>query len=564
MKDSPSRERKTHYNNRKGIPDRQIPAKTYQSPPNPRKVALDILSQHFESGTPLKSLISAVLDSSGLSDLDRRFAFNLVKGTIRYRIRFDFVISSIVAKRKLEDIDPTVLNILRMGIYQCQFMDRVPSYSIVNESVKLAKSEKEHASGFVNAVMRKASSIKNADIFLEGLLRKKKIGQAQVLSIRYSYPEWIIKYWMEHFGRDKTIKLCRYLNRTPGFYLRINRALRGGTTIGDGAMSSYADLPETLSEKDRKKISGNKEKVNSNLAAYLKSIGAIPVHLMTDGLGGLESDFTEVFGPIARSILPEGEHEIFGQAASISSAAGLEKTQLFLEGKVTVQDLSSQMAVKYFLDPRPGEKILDVCAAPGGKTAFMADLMEDKGEIVAVDISDEKLDLLRQNISRMGTGIVRAYRADASRKGFLSADRYYGYFDRIFVDAPCSALGTISKNPEVKYNKRMEGLERLSNMALAILTACGPYLKKGGRLVFYTCTLSPVENQQTVDNFIREMEQKYIIEEIDHTGPVAAPLKASGSKQDDSKNLPVKMQLEIMPYYLGSEGGFVSVMKKNN
>lgn len=539
MKDSSNKGRKTHHNNRKVFPDRQIPAKTSISAPNPRKVALDILSQHFESGTPLKSLVSAVLDSSGLSSLDRRFAFNLVKGTIRYRIRFDFIISSIVAKRKLEDIDPTVLNILRMGIYQCQFMDRVPSYSIVNESVKLAKSEKEHAAGFVNAVMRKASSVENADIFLEGLLRKKKIGQAQVLSIRYSYPEWIIRYWMEHFGRDKTIKLCRYLNRMPGFYLRINKALTGGTKTGNGGMSPHADL-----------------------SGKLKAIGAIPIHLKTSGLGGLESDFTEVFGPIARSILPEGEHEIFGQAASIISAAGLEKTQLFLTGKVTVQDLSSQMAVKYFLDPRPGEKILDVCAAPGGKTAFMADLMEEKGEIAAVDISDEKIELLRQNISRMGTGIVRIYMADASRKGFLADDRYYGYFDRIFVDAPCSALGTISKNPEVKYNKRMEGLKRLSNMAVAILTACGPYLKKGGRLVFYTCTLSPVENQQTVDTFIRDMDHKYIIEEIDFTGPVAAPLEAAGDKQADSKNLSVKMQLEIMPYYLGSEGGFVSVLKK--
>lgn len=545
MKDFTNKERKTHHNKRKDFLDRQISAKSSGSGPNPRKVALDILSQHFESGTPLKTLISTVLDSSGLSDLDRRFAFNLVKGTIRYRIRFDFIISSIVAKRKLEDIDPTVLNILRMGIYQCQFMDRVPSYSIVNESVKLAKSEKEYAAGFVNAVMRKASSIKNPDIFLEGLLRKKKIGQAQVLSIRYSYPEWIIKYWMEHFGRDKTIKLCRYLNRTPGFYLRINRALRGGATTGNDGISPYSDLSETLSGK-------------------LKSIGAIPLQLKTSGLRGLESDFTEVFGPIARSILPEGEHEIFGQAASISSAAGLEKAELFLEGKVTVQDLSSQMAVRYFLDPRPGEKILDICAAPGGKTVFMADLMEDRGEIVAVDISDEKLRLLQKNISRMGAGIVRKYRADASRKGFLADDRYYGYFDRIFVDAPCSALGTISKNPEVKYNKRMEDLERLSNMAIAILNACGPYLKKGGRLVFYTCTLSPIENQQTVDTFIRDMDQKYIIEEIDYMDPAAAPLEVTGGKQAESKKLSVKMQMEIMPYYLRSEGGFVSVLKKNN
>lgn len=527
MKDSPGKENRAKHNKRKSFPENKIPAGSLKSSPNPRKAALDILNKYFESGTPLKSLISEILDSSGLSSIDRRFAFNLVKGTIRYVIRLDFIISYLTAKRGLEDIDHLVLNILRMGVFQCQFMDRVPAYSIVDESVKLTKSEKKYAAGFVNAVMRKASSIENTDIFLEGLLKKKKLEEARVLSIRYSYPEWIIKYWMEHFGRQKTIKLCRYLNRTPGFYLRINSTAEGMTG----------------SEK-------------------LKSIGASPVHLKASGLGVLEAGFTEVFGPVVSSILPEGECEIFGQAASIRSAAGLEKEKLFLEGKVTVQDLSSQMAVRYFLDPGPGDKILDVCAAPGGKTSYIAELMKGKGKIVAVDISDEKLGLLRQNISRMGAGIVRTYRADASKKDFLADDRYYGYFDRILVDAPCSALGTISKNPEVKYNKRMEDLERLSDMALAILSSCGPYLKKGGRLVFYTCTLSPVENQQTVDTFIRNMDHKYIIEEIIPTGHSAAPLKTGGNIQLDDKNLSVKMQLEIMPYYLGSEGGFVSVLKK--
>ena len=135
------------------------------SSPNPRKTALDILDRYFETEAQLKVLFKEILDSSGLSGLDRRFAFNLVKGTIRYVIRLDFIIS-FIAKRKLESIDPVILNILRMGIFQLQFMDRVPSYSIVDESVKLAKSKSPYASGFVNAVMRKAASVDNADIFL--------------------------------------------------------------------------------------------------------------------------------------------------------------------------------------------------------------------------------------------------------------------------------------------------------------------------------------------------------------------------------------------------------------
>ena len=498
------------------------------NPPNPRKTALEILDRYFESKTQLKILFGEILDSSGLSGLDRRFAFNIIKGTIRYVIRLDHIIS-FLAKRRLEAIDPIVLNILRMGIFQLQFMDRVPSYSVVDESVKLVKSKKPHASGFVNAVMRKASSVENADIFLEGLLRKKKFDEIKVLSIRYSYPEWITEYWMEYFGREKTIKLCRYLNKTPGFYLRINKVLDG---------------------KDK------------SIAGDLGAIGAKAIDLKASGLGGLQKDFTEVFEPIAVYAHKGQDKKFFSSAASISSAYGLEKTKLFLEGLVTVQDISSQMAVRYFLDPQPGEKILDICAAPGGKTLFMAELMKDEGEIVAVDLSDEKIKLLRQNILRMRSGIIKTHRADASRSDFLANEKYHGYFDRIFVDAPCSALGTISKNPEVKYSKKKKDLERLSINTLAILSASGKYLKKGGRLVFYTCTLSPVENQQTVENFIKNNSDEYILEKVNRSS-LSQELSGDGTKdQADNVGNIVDMQLEIMPYYLGSEGGFVSVLRK--
>jgi len=301
---------------------------------------------------------------------------------------------------------------------------------------------------------------------------------------------------------------------------------------------------------------------DKGIAKRLRSIGAARVDLKVSGLKDLQKDFTKIFEPIAVSAHGGEDKKFFSHAASISSASGLEKTKLFLEGQVTLQDISSQMAVRYFLDPRPGEKILDLCAAPGGKTSFMADLMENEGEIIAVDISDEKIRLLRQNISRMSSGIVKTLRSDASRSDFLGDEKYYDYFDRIFIDAPCSALGTISKNPEVKYNKKKEDLERLSENTLAILSACGPYLKKGGRLVFYTCTLSPVENQQTVENFIKNSGDEYIIEKVDSSSAILGPLGDETGGQAGSEDKTVYMQLEIMPYYLGSEGGFVSVFKK--
>ena len=127
-----------------------------------------------------------------------------------------------------------------------------------------------------------------------------------------------------------------------------------------------------------------------------------------------------------------------------------------------MQDFSSQIAVKYFLKPKKDERILDLCAAPGGKTTYMAELIGDCGEIVSIDISQKKIELLEENVSRAGLKSVSTVCADASKKDFLDNTgktlnrSFINYFDKIFLDAPCSALGTISKNPDVKYNKNLE------------------------------------------------------------------------------------------------------------
>ena len=138
---------------------------------------------------------------------------------------------------------------------------------------------------------------------------------------------------------------------------------------------------------------------------------------------------------------------------------------------------------------------------------------------------------------------------------------YAGYFDRIFIDAPCSAFGTISKNPDVKYNKTMDDIIRLAEMSYKMIVNCDKYLKNDGRLVFYTCTLSPVENQQVIDKFLKEFNEKYDVIKPDVSGILTSTLDL----KEDFTCLEGKEggYLEIMPYYFGGEGGFVcSLIKK--
>lgn len=486
---------------------------------NPRRAALRILNRFFADKRPLKDTISRVLDDSSLQGTDRRFVFNLIKGTVRYYLRSDYLISCL-AGRNIERIDPAVLNILRMGVYQCHFMDSVPAYSVVDESVKLTKGVSRAASGFVNAVMRRITEIKDSADYIDRMLKKEGAAYEDMLSITNSFPLWLIRYWMKYFGRKKTSRICKWLNHIPVFYIRSNKDRY--QQIWPHIASTHKNIYRTIAEN-------------------LKNVKAEPVTVNVSDLEDHDAGFRKVLEPLAERTVKKG-NPLFGEAAAISSAMGIEKETLYRQGVITVQDLSSQIGIKYFLQPRMDENILDCCAAPGGKASFAAQLMKNTGSITAVDKSPEKKELLEDNLKRLGVKNTSVLAADASVPGFLKKmeGKYKSYYDRIIVDAPCTALGTIAKNPEVKYNRSTDDIKRLSNLSLNIMSACHPYLKPGGRMMLYTCTISPEENGQTVRKFISLMNGKYCIASYNGTG----------------------MELEIMPYYAGSEGGYVCVLEK--
>jgi 16S rRNA (cytosine967-C5)-methyltransferase len=169
------------------------------------------------------------------------------------------------------------------------------------------------------------------------------------------------------------------------------------------------------------------------------------------------------------------------------------------EGNYVIQDEASQM-VTSILDPKPGERILDACAAPGGKTTHIAQRMANKGEIVAVDLTQEKLRLIRELCQTLGVKIVRTFKGDASRPLLALGNQA---FDRILADVPCSGFGTLRRNPDLKWRKGEEDIRRLSVIQTSILSNLSQYLKKGGILVYSTCTIFHEENEDVVEAFLK-------------------------------------------------------------
>ncbi len=509
---------------------------------NPRRIALLILNEYFKKKKSLKDIINFYFKNYRLSGLDKRFIFNIVKGTVRYYLKIDFLLS-LFSDKKIKDIDFVVLNILRMGIFQFMYMDKVPSYSIVNESVELAKKNVTLSSSkFVNAVLRKVSSVPNIDSFAKDKIDRLVEDEVDKISIDYSYPGWLVKYWLDYYGKEKINLICRSLNENPHIYLRFNK----------------------------NKIT--REELSKGLGT--KSIDGKPRSQNIKAIHEPISDNIETKGDNNKQFV--SQDNILEDAIEVSSVQDITRTDVYRKGMVSVQDLSSQIAVKYFLRPRKGEKVLDVCAAPGGKTAYVAELVENKGEVVSVDISKNRLEMLEDNLDRLNIRNVRIIEADAAKTDFLersgdieengdlkngrTLNDYNEYFDKILIDAPCSAFGTISKNPDVKCNKAMGDIIRLSEMSYRMMVNCDKYLKVGGKLVFYTCTLSPVENQQVIGRFLKEFKGKYIVERPDIPDRLISALNL---KKNDA-GTGEEVYFEIMPYYFESEAGFIcSLLKKS-
>ena len=368
---------------------------------------------------------------------DPAFVRELVYGVLENKMHLDYIIDWLVPKG-VASVKKQDLTILRMGIYQLQYMDSVPEYAAVNESVALAKRYARGRSGFVNGVLRSFINDK-----MNIRLPDRAEDEIRYLSIKYSYEPWIIRLWLESYDVDFVEKLLAAGNKTPELSVRYNwlRIMK-------------KDLVQRLEEKGFRVKEG---RLASN-ALYIEG-------------------------------------------------SGLLDTRFYKQGLFSVQDEASQVVAEY-LDPKQGQTVIDVCAAPGGKAMAIAERMNNRGKIIAQDIYKRKVDLIDKEAKRLGITIVETRTWDSTRTDSTLREKA----DRVLVDAPCSGLGVIRRKPEIKYKKDTEEMSLLPRKQLNILNASANYVNAGGILVYCTCTINRHENEEVVSDFLIHHDNFSVVE----------------------------------------------------
>ena len=364
---------------------------------------------------------------------DRALAGEIATGTLRWRAAFDHVIGAF-ANRPLSRLDLEVLTILRLSLFQLLHLDRVPAAAIVDDAVELTRrAGKKSAAPFVNALLRRASRERGR----LPLPRRPGDDSADEAWIAYLSISLSHPAWL----------IERWLRRW------------GRTRTEIWARFDNAPAPLT--------IRANTLKVTrDDLAAQLALAGVV----------------TE---PCARA--PHGLVLRSGNPLS---------TPLAHTGAFVVQDEASQLVAEY-ADAHPGERVLDACASPGGKTTAMAASMNDEGLVVACDVRDRRVRLLTRTVRESGSRAVRVAMLDAS-----TPLPFAPVFDLVLIDAPCSGLGTVRRDPDIKWRRSPDDFAAFADRQRRILESAAAVLRTGGRLIYSTCSSEPEENEQVVQAFL--------------------------------------------------------------
>ena len=438
---------------------------------NSRALAADIIRDCLDGdGQSHLLLRDCFRRQPGLNARERSFLTALVHGTLSECVYLDACLDGF-SRTPVRKMKPYVRAVLRMGLFQLYFMDRVPASAVCNESVKLIRSRMgDGLTGFVNAVLRKAASSPRPEVEER---------------IRCALPEELFDYLAALYGREKAFSIGRAFLAAPVLWGRI----RQSRITADEAVKS----------------------------------------LKEDGFSAEEDPLV----PGCVRLLRRKDEDTEGLR--------LEETRAFREGWLQLQDRSAQLAV-LAADPRPGMKVLDLCAAPGGKSMQAADMMRDQGRILACDISPARTALIEEAIRRSGFSCVRTQVADAA----VFDPEKEGRFDLVIADLPCSGLGTASRKPEIKQRFTGKKLTELAALQRRLLDQAVRYTAPGGRLLFSTCTLTREENTDNADYLAAHP--------LLRPAELALPdeLLADGKKD----------RLQLFPEEGGGDGFFISLFQK--
>lgn len=410
---------------------------------DPRKATFLILSALDKNRITIDKALEDINEKGFIfSKQDKALFHTLVYGILRWRNRLDWIIKHF-SKIRLNKIDSNVLNVLRLGVFQIVYLNKVPVSASVNTSVEIAKSFGAlWITRFVNAVLRNiAKGYKNIS-FPD--IDKNPV---EALSVKKSFPKWIIQRWLNRFGLQQTIKICDSINIIPPITARTN------------ALCTTREKLISALEHDVKKIKRTE--------------------YSSEGI---------CFSKLRISI------------ASMQS---------FQNGWFNIQNEASQL-VSYLLNPQPKDTILDACAGLGGKTGHIAQLMKNQGLIVAIDKHKHKLTKLETEMNRLGISIVKTRVYDLLTTPFCLPSKTI-MFDRILLDAPCSGLGVLRKNPDAKWMPLKKNLKYYKKIQEKMLDNLASLVKPSGILVYSVCSMEPEENEEVAENFLGN-HPEFIIE----------------------------------------------------
>jgi len=455
-----------------------------------RKIAFDVLSRVASDDAYASDLLHSQLDGA-VKPEDAALATEITLGVLRWQRLLDTLLAR-HTKKPIQRLDIEVAIALRIGLYQLRFLQRIPAHAAVSESVELVKAAKKtSASTVVNAVLRRCAD--EAKVPAETLLAaaQRDASRATWLAVVHSHPTWMVERWLAQYGEPKTVAILEANNRAPRVSCHV-------TSAGD--------------------------------AAQREAI-----------VRGLESDGLRVeAGTLLRD------------AFSVSGGS-VSRSEAFKSGALSIQDEASQ-TIPLLLGTQPGEKVLDLCCAPGGKTAILSHAAGANGIVIASDIHAHRIRAAREQLARVRARNVRVLQLDAAKPlPFAEA------FDRILVDAPCSGTGTLARHPEIRWRLTLDALASLKPVQASLLHFAADSLKPGGRLVYSTCSIEREENEAVVSAALagNPKLRRVLGAEAATTlgGKLAQGVDAARLFDSDG-------QFHVLPGEYGTDGFFAAVLER--
>jgi 16S rRNA (cytosine967-C5)-methyltransferase len=407
-----------------------------------RTLALQVLLDCRTGDAFVQEVLDSHLSRTPLSPADRRLATHLAYGVLRRRGTLDALLHPLIS-REPHNVEPWLWDALRLGSYQLAFLSHVPAHAALHETVELAAQwGRPGAKGFLNGVLRSLSR----------LLTEERTNRPAADALPLE----------------------------NGVYRRLARAVLPDPAAQPVEYLSAYSLPRWLARRWLDRYSWDE---CVRLGFWFA--GPAPLWLRVNPLRTDRDSFLAALREAGVSAEP-GDHS---QAVRLEESAAIRELPGYADGWFTVQDQSA-MRVASAVDPQPGWRVLDLCAAPGGKTTHLAELMRNEGRIIACDVDDDRLRTLTELCGRLGIDIVEDRRVENEPPA--------GPFDAVLVDVPCSNTGVLGRRPEVRWRLKPTDFAHLVRLQTKLLLWAGERVRPGGVVVYSTCSIEPEENGDVV------------------------------------------------------------------